>query len=128
MVIAVSGDIDPEKISGKVEALFKDVQRRDLMKPIKNLPGATSPGSQTIKMDKEEALLMMGFRTVSMNNPDRYPLNVLSGLMSGTSGRLFTALRERSALAYTMGSIQKLGTDTGFMLFFKSYCQEKPIL
>lgn len=118
MVIAVSGDIDPEKIRGKVEALFNDLQRRDLVKPLKSVPAARSPGSQTVKMDKEQTLLMLGFRTVSMNNPDRYSLNVLSGLLSGTSGRLFEALREKSGLAYTMGSAQKLGVDTGFILFY----------
>lgn len=117
-VIAISGDIEPEEVFKKVEALFKDVQRRDLIKPLKNVPADGSPGSQTVKMDKEQALLMLGFKTVAMNNPDRYPLNVLSGLLSGTSGRLFIGLREKSGLAYTMGSVQKLGLDTGFILFY----------
>lgn len=117
-VIAISGDIDPEKVFKKVESLFGDIQRKDLARPSKSAPSAESSGSQIVKMDKEEALLMLGFKTVAMNNPDRYPLNVLSGLLSGTSGRLFTALREKSALAYTMGSAQKLGIDTGFILFY----------
>ncbi|MCX5668456.1 MAG: insulinase family protein, partial [Candidatus Omnitrophica bacterium] len=124
-VIAISGDIEPEKIFKKVEALFKDVQRRDLIKPLKNVPAAGSPGSLTVKMDREQALLMLGFRTVAMNSPDRYPLNVLSGLLSGRSGRLFTALREKSALVYTTGSVQKLGLDTGFILFYAATTIDK---
>jgi zinc protease len=124
-VLAVSGDIDPEKVFKKVEALFKDLQRRDLIKPSKNAPAAGSPGSQTVKMDKEQALLMLGFKTVAMNSPDRYTLNVLSGLLSGRSGRLFIGLREKSGLVYTAGSMQKLGLDTGFILFYAATTIDK---
>jgi len=124
-VIAVSGDIDPEKIYKKVEALFNDVQRRDVAKPSKNAPAAVSSGSQTIKMDKEESLLMLGFKTVTINDPDRYPLNLLSGLLSGTSGRLFIALREKTGLAYTMDSVQKLGPDAGFIIFYAATTADK---
>ncbi|MDP3730793.1 MAG: pitrilysin family protein [Candidatus Omnitrophota bacterium] len=124
-VIAISGEIDPEKVFKKVETLFNDVQRRDLIRPLKNVPQARSPGSRAVKMDKEQALLMMGFRTVAINNPDRYFLDVLSGLLSGTSGRLFTALRLKSGLAYTMGSAQKLGVDTGFILFYIATTTDK---
>jgi zinc protease len=118
MVIAVSGDIDAQKVSGKVETLFKDAQRRDLVRPAKEAPPAVPQGSQTIKMDKEQALIMLGFRAVALNDPDRYPLNVLSGLLSGASGRLFISLREKSGLAYTMGCVQKFGSDTGFILLY----------
>jgi zinc protease len=124
-VIAISGDIDPEKVFKKVEILFKDIQRRDLVKPLKNVPAEGSPGSQTVKMDREQALLMLGFRTVAMNSPDRYPINVLSGLLSGRSGRLFISLREKSGLAYTMGSMQKLGLDTGFILFYAATTMDR---
>jgi zinc protease len=125
MIIAISGDIEPKNIFNKVDALFKEIQRRDLIKPLKKVPAAVSPGSTTLRMDKEQALLMLGFRTVAINNPDRYPLNVLSSLLSGTSGRLFIALREKSGLAYTMGSTQKLGLDTGFILFYVATTADK---
>jgi Predicted Zn-dependent peptidases len=125
MVIAVSGQIDPEKIFKKVEELFKDVQRKEMIKPLKNVPTEVPAGSQTIKMDREQALLMLGFRTVAVNSPDRYVLNLLSGLLSGTSGRLYTAIREKSGLAYTMGCGQKLGLDTGFMLLYAATTADK---
>lgn len=117
-VISISGDIDRDKILKKVEGLFKDSQRADSGRASNAALSSVRAGSRTIKMDKEQALLMEGFRTVSIKNPDKYPLGVLGGILSGTSGRLFAALRERSALAYTMGSVQKLGADTGFILFY----------
>jgi len=49
----------------------------------------------------------------------------LCGLLSGSSGRLFTSLREKSGLAYTMGSVQKLGVDTGFMLLYAATSTDK---
>ncbi len=124
-VIAISGDIDPEKVFKRVEELFNDAQRRDLARPVRDAPAPDLPGSQTVNMDKEQALLMLGFKTVAMNSPDRYPLSVLGGLLSGTSGRLFAALRGKSALAYTMGSFQKLGLDTGFILFYAATTKDK---
>jgi len=124
-VIAISGDIDPKKVSKKMETLFKGIQRRDLVRPSKDAPVSGAPGSITVKMDKEQALIILGFKTVAIDAPDRYALNILSGLLSGRSGRLFMALRERSGLAYTMGSAQKLGTGTGFMLFYAATTIDK---
>ena len=125
IVISVSGDIEPEKIFKEVETLFKDGQSRSLSKVLTPVAAIAPATRQTIKMDKAEALLMAGFKTIAIKSPDRYPLDLLSGLLSGASGRLFTGLREKSALAYTMGSAQKLGIDTGFILFYAATTIDK---
>ncbi|MDP2929415.1 MAG: pitrilysin family protein [Candidatus Omnitrophota bacterium] len=124
-VISVSGDIDPEKIFKKVEALFGDSQRSDRGKTLIPATETCPATAQTVKMDKAQALFMAGFKTVAINSPDRYSLDLLSGLLSGASGRLFIGLREKSALAYTMGSAQKLGIDTGFILFYAATTIDK---
>ena len=124
-VISVSGDIDPEKIFKKVETLFGDSQKSDSGKILPPTQAACPATTQTIKMDKAQALLMLGFKTVAIDSPDRYSLDLLSGLLSGASGRLFIGLREKSALAYTMGSAQKLGIDTGFILFYAATTIDK---
>jgi len=45
--------------------------------------------------------------------------------LSGASGRLFFALRDKEALAYTLGCSQKLGQDTGYMLFYVATIKDK---
>ncbi|MDP3791967.1 MAG: pitrilysin family protein [Candidatus Omnitrophota bacterium] len=125
MVISVSGDIEPEKVFQKVEALFKSAPSRELQKkPLPEmLPGKIK--KESFGMDRDQALLVLGFRTVGISNPDRYPLDVLDTLLSGMSGRLFSAIREKSGASYTLGCAQKLGLDTGFFLFYVATTKDK---
>ena len=118
MVISVSGDIDPKEVSQKIEALFKEIPQRELPKRpvITSLPGKID--KETFKMDKEQALLLVGFKTVGVNDPDKYTLDLIDTLLSGMSGRLFASIRDKSGLSYTLGCAQKLGLDTGLMLFY----------
>lgn len=124
-VISISGDIDTLKVLNKLEALFKDVTSRELPKRpiIGSLPDMVK--KETIKMDKEETLLILGFRTVGINNPDKYPLDLLDILFSGMSGRLFQAIRAKSGLSYTLGCEQKIGIDTGFLLFYVATTKDR---
>ncbi len=124
-VISISGDIEPEKVYHNVDSLFKDMPPRELPKrPIpENLPGKFK--KEIFKMDKEETLLVLGFKTVSINDHDKYPLDVLDALLSGMSGRLFSAIRAKSAVSYTLGCVQKLGLDTGFMLFYVATTKDR---
>jgi predicted Zn-dependent peptidase len=46
-------------------------------------------------------VLAIGFRTCSIQSPDKYPLMVLQQILNGFSGRLFTALRTKRGLTYS---------------------------
>jgi zinc protease len=125
MVISVSGAIDTKKVFQKLESLFKDMTRASLPKrPSLEIP-KDELKKKSFKMDKDQTLLMVGFKTVGINNPDKYPLDVLDTLLSGMSGRLFASIREKSAVSYTLGCVQKLGIDTGFMLFYVATTKNK---
>ena len=117
-VIAVSGDIEPKEIFNKIETLFKDLEKREIKKPSAKVAAIDKVRAEQIEMDKEQSLLMVGFNTIGINDPDKYPLEVLSAIFSGSAGRLFSSLREKLGLAYALGCEQKLGIDTGFMLFY----------
>lgn len=119
MVISISGDIEPQSVYKKIETLFNDMAKKDIQKlSVKVAAIRHKVKTQTIEMDREQSLLLAGFKTVSINDPDRYPLEVLSAIFSGSGGRLFISLRDKLGLAYTLGCEQKLGVDTGFMLFY----------
>ena len=124
MVISISGDIYPQKVFQKTESLFKDIPR----KVLPERPAVETPpdkiATETFKMDKEQAILLVGFRTVGIKNPDKYTLDVLDTILSGMSGRLFSAIREKSGISYTLGCVQKLGLDTGLMLFYVATTKE----
>lgn len=125
MVISVSGDIEEQKVYQKIDSLFKDMTRRELPKRpvIENAPGKIK--KEVFNMDKEQTLFVLGFKTTSIDNPDRYPLDVLNTLFSGMSGRLFSAIREKEGLSYTLGCAQKMGLNTGFMFFYIATTKDK---
>ena len=125
MIVSVSGDINTKKVFEKIESLFKDMPRRELSKrPSLEIP-KDELGKEFFKMDKDQTLLVVGFKTVGINNPDKYPLDVLDTVFSGMSGRLFASIREKSAASYTLGCVQKLGIDTGFMLFYVATTKDR---
>ena len=69
-------------------------------------------------MEKEQSLVVLGFMTTNVRDPDKYALDVLGSILSGYSGRLFDSLRNMSSLAYTLGCVQKLTKDTGFFALY----------
>jgi len=125
MVIAISGDVDAASVIGRLKAKFSDLRARELpsiahaaVKPEKTKRAA-------LVMDKEESLVLVGYVTTTVSDPDRYTLDVLSSILSGASGRLFHELRNTMALAYTLGCVQKLGLSTGFFAVYVATTKDK---
>lgn len=58
----------------------------------------------------------MGFKTVSIYDEDKYPLNVLNYILgAGMSSLLFQELREKSGYAYSVFSFTHNYQDTGYL-------------
>jgi zinc protease len=53
-----------------------------------------------------------------MAAPDRYALDVLTAVLSGMSGRLFQAVRERQGFSYTLGAVNVPGWDPGYLVVY----------
>lgn len=118
-VISVWGDIDSKDVSDKIKSSFKTMPEGSLyeiqniaMEPIKGRP-------ETIEqMDKNQSVVMIGFRGASMYDKDRYPLEILSSLFSDGGGRLYSQIRQKEGLAYTLGTFGMVGLDTGALIFY----------
>jgi predicted Zn-dependent peptidase len=71
------------------------------------------------KRGVNNTLLTIGFRTCSHDNRDRYPLEILKRVLSGTmSGRLFSILREKHSLIYSTKITTEYHEETGDFLLF----------
>lgn len=64
--------------------------------------------------DKQQLHMVIGWRAVAMDHPDRYPLQVLSSIMSGQGGRLFIELRDKKGLAYSVSTTSLEGLGEGW--------------
>ncbi|MDZ7641317.1 MAG: pitrilysin family protein [Desulfurivibrio sp.] len=118
MVLAVVGDIDAEGVRRQVEELFGNWQAppaTDKQIVETRLPPEPPATPEIIELSRErqQIHLIIGFLGTTLNDADRYPLEILDQVLSGQSGRLFTELRDRQGLAYSLSSFTLLGTDTG---------------
>lgn len=119
LVLAVAGAVQADKIYEQVQGLFKDWRgvkpaeengiSEDLLPP----EPPVTPKTARIVRDKEQVHLIIGFVGTTLYDHDRYSLEVLETVLSGQSGRLFTELRDKQGLAYSLSSFSMLGLDTG---------------
>jgi len=118
-VIAVFGDIQPERVAQQVEHSFGAIPPHTAPWP-QQLPEDPLQGvrEQTTVMEKEQALIMLGFRGSTHTAPDRYTLDVLTAVLSGMAGRLFQAVREKHGLSYTLGAANVPGWDPGYVVIY----------
>ncbi len=119
MVLTVSGDVEAEKVRDLAEALFGDwaVQGKAGIgiEEELTLPPAppVAPEIFNLSREREQVHIIIGFLGSTLNNEDRFALEVLDTILSGQSGRLFMELRDKMSLAYSLSSFSFLGIDTG---------------
>ena len=119
-VICIVGDIDIDETIEKVKMGFGNIEKKKF--DIDIIEAKQSPlikkGSIEIKMNKEESAFFIGFNGVSFENNEKYDLEMLFSIMSGSGGRLFNQIREREAVAYSQGGVSTEGIDPGFCFFY----------
>jgi len=119
LVLAISGDVKAEETKDLVVRLFGDWQmtksqayeeiEEDILPPVM----LTNKKIREISRDKEQVHLVIGFLGTTLKDPDRIGLEVLDTILSGQSGRLFTELRDKQSLSYSLSSFSFFGLDTG---------------
>ncbi len=118
-VITLVGDFDPDKAFAVIARLFGKIPAGTLVPPeVPREEPLTEVREKTIKMPREKAYILIGFRGTSIKDQDRYPLVVLSNVLSGMGGRLFRELRDKESLAYAVASIFRPHVDPGTFLFY----------
>jgi zinc protease len=118
-VLAIFGDIDPEKMVAKVKSLFGKWRPGKVVEPA--IQTTTSPltASDQIqkKTEKVSAAIFVGTNGMALKDPDRPALAVIDAVLSGIgypSGWLQEALRggDRS-LVYVIHAFPSSGIDGG---------------
>ena len=125
MVIAISGDVDPDQVADRITKAFDGLKTKELPKTVFRRRPADKISVRTIAMQKEQSLVALGFMTTDIKDPERYSLDVLGSVLSGYSGRLFDSLRNKLSMAYTLGCVQRMMADTGFFVLYAATTKEK---
>jgi zinc protease len=116
--LAIVGDVDPDEVRKLVHARFGKLPRAAA--PVLAPPQETAfaPRAAVRKLDKAQAHLVVGYPGVSLADPLRWPLEVLSAVLSGQGGRLFVELRDKKSLAYSVTSFSMEGVDPGYFAVY----------
>ena len=126
MVMAVVGDVDPEKIRSKIQTLLEPWPPGDFVEPNIQPPAPLKElkaGSEAL--ERAQAHLMLGFLVPGLESADRYALRVMEAVLSGQGGRLFTDLRDKQSLAYTVTSLYRPALGTGTFGFYIAFAPHK---
>ena len=114
-ILSVSGSYDREAVIAFAKSFAKASQKAVS-------PAAPAWGSEkalTVHMpEKNKAHLMRIFRTVPAANEDVPALMMLDAVLSGQSGLLFSQMRDKDSLGYTVMSQNLFFPSTGLMLFY----------
>ena len=119
LVLAISGDVKAEETKDLVVSLFGDWQaekstaKQEIEEDILPPASLTEEKTKEIIRNKEQVHLVIGFLGTTLEDPDRFALEVLDTILSGQSGRLFSELRDKQSLAYSLSSFTLFGLDTG---------------
>jgi len=88
-----------------------------LREPLK--PGALVESVKVSEViDRQQAVIMIGYRGVDMFDPDEPALSLLDEACSDLGSRMFVRIREQLGLAYTVGSSQFCGLSCGTFVFY----------
>lgn len=116
LVCAFFGDLDPEQT---ILALENSLGKL----PVGSAPDfprklAAQAGEHTLTLDKEQAVLAIGFPGLAQDDPRRFALELIDAYCSDMAGPLFTRIREELGLAYYVSTSQFLGLNTGLFAFY----------
>lgn len=116
MALSVFGDLDPTKTLDLLEENFASLATQG------SVPNPLSPpaqnGEKHIALDKQQAVLAIGYPGFSATDSRRFALSLIDNYCSDMAGPLFSRIREELGLAYYVASTTFYGLDTGLFAFY----------
>jgi zinc protease len=79
---------------------------------------SAKPNAWTEHLDKEQAVIVIGFRTVGLEDPEVHALNLIDEACSDMGSRLFNRIREELGLAYYVGAQNFAAMGAGAFYFY----------
>ena len=116
IVVSVAGDCDHDAVADAIESpVHRSARRRT--RPTRQAPADTVEPLVVLRRPTEQAHLVLGMRSVSRYDEQRWALAVLNhALGGGLSSRLFQKVREQRGLAYSIWSERTAYEDAGAAL------------
>ena len=126
-VISVVGDFDTAELKSALERLTRGwTWSGSSVAPSPPAPEPlTKPRLQTVIRDKEQEHIILGFPGPAIDSEERFAMEVLNAVLAGQGGRLFTTLRDKESLAYSVTSFMTPGIDYGLFACYIACAPQK---
>jgi predicted Zn-dependent peptidase len=115
-ILSVAGNIEWEPLKAQVERLLGGWRRGedpDLR------PTAHTPKSQHLPKDTQQTQIALAYPSVPIGHADYYAARAAAAVLSGgMSSRLFTEVREKRGLCYSVYAFHETFKDRGTMLAY----------
>jgi len=100
LTMILVGDLEPKKMFDLVEKYFERIPRGKKEPPAVVTLEENQHGEKRLIAEAETSpKAEIWYHTVAWKHPDSYPLEVLAGIMSGKTGRLYKKLVEEKGIA-----------------------------
>jgi len=115
-ILSVAGNIEWEPLKAQVERLFGRWPR-GTEQDVK--PEPNTPRSEHLPKDTQQTQVALAFPSVPVGDPDYYAARAAAAVLSGgMSSRLFTEVREKRGLCYSVYAFHETFKDRGTMLAY----------
>lgn len=118
-VVSVFGDVKASEVKAQVEKAFAKLPRGNRQIALaREYHASSKPAAWTEHLDKEQAVIVVGFRTVGLEDRDVHALNLIDEACSDMGSRLFNRIREELGLAYYVGAQNFAAMGAGAFYFY----------
>ena len=113
-VLVVVGDVNKDNLIPFITTLFGGFPPASKMtETISTEPPLTHPREAHLEMPTAQTHLVVGYLGADLMSKDNAPMALVKTALAGQGGRLFTRLRDKKSLAYTVTAFRRPGLDTG---------------
>jgi len=113
-VVSVAGNVEHQEVVGKIAASLSDWATGEAASYQPAKDNQVEPRLLIHNKETEQAHLCLSVPGIPRDHPDRFKLRLLNTVLGeGMSSRLFTEIRERRGLAYSIYSYISAMHDTG---------------
>jgi len=126
-VLSITGDITAERLETLLRKYFgkHSFPKSSTLKKSQKIRYPKKPVERFQALKKEQMHILWGFPTCTLENKDRWALLALSSVWSGQGGRLFSELRDKMSLCYSVSPTHMEGIDAGYFAFYMGTSPEK---
>jgi predicted Zn-dependent peptidase len=122
-ILGVAGQLDWERLKDQVGRLFADWPPRQEPEPV---TGRSFPKREHLHHESNQTQIGIGFESLSYRDPDYFQAWGAVGVLSGgMSSRLFTEVREKRGLCYTVYATMHTLRDRGSVLCYAGTSVER---